>query len=35
MSMANTTGANLGLEDKLWAVADKLRTNVEALGYGE
>lgn len=26
----NTTGANLGFEDKLWAAADKLRGEMKA-----
>ena len=25
----NSTGANLGFEDKLWAAADKLRGNMD------
>jgi len=33
MAKNNTTGANLGFEDKLWAAADKLRGNMEAAEY--
>jgi len=29
----NSTGAHLGFEDKLWAVADKLRGNMDAAEY--
>ncbi len=29
----NSTGANLGFEDKIWKAADKLRNNMDAAEY--
>lgn len=31
--MSQTTGANIGFEDKLWQAADKMRNNMDASEY--
>ncbi len=31
--MSTTNGANLGFEQKLWEMADKLRNNMDAAEY--